>query len=52
MRAYAALGRPHLAARQFEACVAALRDELDVQPSPATRALVDELGTGPRRSAG
>lgn len=52
MRAYAALGRPHLAARQFEACVTALRDELDVDPSPATRALADELGTRQRRSAG
>lgn len=47
MRAHVALGRPHLALRQYEECVAALRDELGVGPSPVTEALVAALNQRP-----
>jgi DNA-binding SARP family transcriptional activator len=36
MRSYSRQDRTDLALRQYQACVAALRDELDVEPSPAT----------------
>jgi DNA-binding SARP family transcriptional activator len=36
MRAFVALGRPHLAIRQFEACRKSLRDELDLDCSMLT----------------
>jgi DNA-binding SARP family transcriptional activator len=36
MRAYARLGRPHLALRQFELCFRQLRQELDMAPAQET----------------
>jgi DNA-binding SARP family transcriptional activator len=42
MRCYARQGQPHLALRQFRTCAEALREQLGVEPAPATVAL-DEL---------
>jgi non-specific serine/threonine protein kinase len=39
MRVYERSGQRDLARRQYERCIAALRDELDVDPSDATRRL-------------
>ena len=39
MRCYGRQSRTDLALRQYQACVAALRDELDVEPSPASTEL-------------
>jgi DNA-binding SARP family transcriptional activator len=36
MRCYSRQGQPHLALRQYEACVAGLKAELNVEPDPAT----------------
>jgi len=36
IRCYSRQGHPHLALRQYRACAAALRDELGVDPAPAT----------------
>jgi DNA-binding SARP family transcriptional activator len=36
IRCYSRQGHPHLALRQYRTCAAALRDELDVDPAPAT----------------
>jgi DNA-binding SARP family transcriptional activator len=36
MRCYSRQGQPHLALRQYGACVAALQMEMDVEPDPAT----------------
>jgi DNA-binding SARP family transcriptional activator len=36
MRCYSRQGQPHLALRQYRACVTALRLEMDVEPEPAT----------------
>jgi len=36
IRCYSRLGQPHLALRQYLACVKALRAELDVDPAPTT----------------
>lgn len=43
MRCYSRQGQPHLALRQYEACVAALRAELDVEPDPATVELQQQI---------
>jgi DNA-binding SARP family transcriptional activator len=43
MRAYAALEQPHLVVEQFRRCEATMRDELSVEPSPATVALYRTL---------
>jgi DNA-binding SARP family transcriptional activator len=42
-------GRPALAARALEQCAQALQDELGVQPSPETRALLARAGNTTRR---
>jgi len=39
MRCYSRQGQPHLALRQFRACVEALRVELDVHPASSTAEL-------------
>jgi predicted ATPase/DNA-binding SARP family transcriptional activator/DNA-binding CsgD family transcriptional regulator len=46
MRALAAAGQPAEALRQYQRCVRALRDELDVMPSDETEALVAALRAG------
>jgi DNA-binding SARP family transcriptional activator len=43
MRCYSRLGQDHLALRQYQVCVKALRTELDVEPAPATRQLADHI---------
>jgi DNA-binding SARP family transcriptional activator len=43
MRCYSRQGQPHLALRQYQACVKALNDELGVEPLPATVRLADEI---------
>ncbi|GEM_PF-604498 len=43
MRLHAASGSRHLALRQYEACVSALRRELDTDPSPDTTAIYTEI---------
>lgn len=43
MRCYARLGQYPLALRQYQACVEALRAELDVEPSPATVELCERI---------
>lgn len=48
MRAYAAGGHHHLAARQYATCVANLADELDASPQPETTAtFLDVLRLAP-----
>src|SRR5207244_1405699 len=43
MRLYAAMGQPAATLRQYQELERLLREELGETPSPATRALVDEL---------
>ncbi|NTU80378.1 MAG: hypothetical protein HGA45_13545 [Chloroflexales bacterium] len=43
MRCYARLGQSPPALRQYQACVEALRAELDVEPSPATVELYERI---------
>lgn len=43
MRCYNRQGQDHLALRQYQACVEALRSELDVAPAPATTRLVQQI---------
>jgi DNA-binding SARP family transcriptional activator len=43
MRCYARQGQPQLALRQYRACAAALRAELDVDPDPATTRLREAI---------
>jgi DNA-binding SARP family transcriptional activator len=43
MRCYARQGQPHLALRQYQACADALREELGVDPEPATVDLARQL---------
>ena len=43
MRAHHLAGRHHFVTAQFRACAAALRAEVGIEPSPATRAVYDEL---------
>jgi DNA-binding SARP family transcriptional activator len=43
MRAYARLGRPHLALRQFELCLRQLREELDMAPAQETVELYSRI---------
>ena len=43
MRCYARLEQYPPALRQYQACVEALRTELDVQPSPATVELYERI---------
>ena len=43
MRCYSRQGQNHLALRQYQACVEALRGELDVSPSPATVKLYEQI---------
>jgi len=43
MRCYARQGQPQLALRQYRACAAALRAELDVDPAPATTRLREAI---------
>ena len=43
MRAYAACGKHHYAARQYAECVTVLRSELAVAPDPSTTRLFNEL---------
>jgi DNA-binding SARP family transcriptional activator len=44
MVCYSRQGHPHLALLQYRACARVLRDELGVQPSPATVRLRDQIG--------
>ncbi|MBI5304398.1 MAG: transcriptional regulator [Chloroflexi bacterium] len=50
MRAYAQRGDRAQARRVFEQCVRALRDELDVEPSSATIAVMKEESTNNKRT--
>jgi len=43
MRCYSRQGQHHLALRQYQSCVEALRQELDVEPSPATIQLYERV---------
>ncbi len=43
MRCYGRQGRPHLALRQYHACVSSLRSELAVDPSTETVALYEDI---------
>jgi DNA-binding SARP family transcriptional activator/tetratricopeptide (TPR) repeat protein len=43
MRCYSRQGQAHLALRQHQACVEALRDELDVAPAPETTQLYERI---------
>jgi DNA-binding SARP family transcriptional activator len=43
MRCYSRQGQPHLALRQYEACLGALRAELDVAPATATTQLYEQI---------
>jgi len=43
MRCYTRQGQPHLALRQFQACVDALDRDLGVDPEPATAALAEQI---------
>lgn len=43
MRCYTRQGQPHLALRQYQACVDALDQELGVDPDPATTALAQRI---------
>jgi predicted ATPase/DNA-binding SARP family transcriptional activator len=47
MRLYHVLGRPEAARRQYETCRALLAQELDIEPSPETRALLEEISSAP-----
>jgi DNA-binding SARP family transcriptional activator len=44
MQCYSRQGQDHLALRQYQACVEALRAELDVAPTPATTQLFERIG--------
>ena len=43
MRCFTRQGQPHLALRQYQACVDALDHELGVDPDPATTALAQQI---------
>jgi len=43
LRCYSRQGQHHLALRQYQACVEALRAELDVEPAPATVQLYERI---------
>jgi DNA-binding SARP family transcriptional activator len=43
MRCYSRQGQDHLALRQYQACVEALRLELDVTPAPKTNKLYEQI---------
>jgi DNA-binding SARP family transcriptional activator len=43
MRCYSQQGQPNLALRQYQACVEALRTELDVEPEPPTTQLAERI---------
>jgi DNA-binding SARP family transcriptional activator len=43
MRCYSRQGQQHLALRQYQACVEALRAELDVEPAPTTIELYERI---------
>jgi DNA-binding SARP family transcriptional activator len=43
MRCFTRQGQPHLALRQYHACVEALDQELGVDPDPATAALAQRI---------
>jgi DNA-binding SARP family transcriptional activator len=43
MRCYSRLGQDHLALRQYQVCVDALRAELDVNPAPVTISLYEKI---------
>lgn len=43
MRCYSRQGQHHLALRQYQACVDALRSELEVEPEPATTRLHQQI---------
>ncbi|MFZ5910019.1 MAG: ATP-binding protein [Chloroflexota bacterium] len=51
MRLHHLLGQPEAAARQFEQCRDVLRRELDVEPSPETLAVVEEINHLSERAA-
>jgi DNA-binding SARP family transcriptional activator len=46
MTVHARAGDRHLALRQYKVLAAALRDELDVEPEPTTRQLVEDIASG------
>lgn len=43
MRCYNRQGQPHLALRQYQVCIDALRTDLDVDPEPATIQLAERI---------
>jgi DNA-binding SARP family transcriptional activator len=43
MRCFSRQGQPHLALRQYQACASALREELGVEPAPATTQLHERV---------
>jgi DNA-binding SARP family transcriptional activator len=43
MRCYCRLGKRHLALRQFQLCVEALKNELDIDPEPSTLQLAKRI---------
>jgi DNA-binding SARP family transcriptional activator len=45
MQCFVSLGQRHLAVRQYRTCAQALREELDIQPSPETTRLYDQIVT-------
>jgi DNA-binding SARP family transcriptional activator len=45
MRCYQSQGQRHLAVRQYQLCVQALRIELDVPPLPETQKLYEQITT-------
>jgi len=51
MRLYAASGDRHCALEQYKRCVEILRDELGVEPSDETKALVERIRVGHSRSS-
>ncbi len=52
MRCYAAQGQYHLAARQYQACADALRQELEVGPAASTTAVYQQIKRGERTPPG
>jgi DNA-binding SARP family transcriptional activator len=48
MRSYSRQGQEHLALRQYQVCLEAIRRELDVAPAPATTELYEQIRRGER----
>ena len=46
MRCYCRQGQKHLALRQYQVCVKAIREELNIAPMPATNQLYEQIRRG------